>query len=89
MQSLKFPILILVVILFNSINCDRSNDSSNVKCCANTTNQQIVVEFSSNVVQHEYIVQFKNYYQTTTRAKFLKAALDNAEVIKLPALCST
>jgi hypothetical protein len=39
------------------------------------------MEFASHVVQHEYIVQFKNYYQKEARANFLRAALDNAEVI--------
>lgn len=79
MKSLKFPILLLVVI-FNSYNCDKTNSKLDGKCCANTTNQNVVVEFSSNVVQHEYIVQFKNYYQSESRAKFLKAALENAGV---------
>lgn len=86
MKSLHFPILILVVI-FNSFNCD-INDN-NTKCCANTTNQRVVVEFSSSTVQHEYIVQFKNYYQTEARKKFLKAALDYTEVMQLtPSLLS-
>lgn len=80
-QSLKFPIIILVVILFKSFNCDKTSADSGLKCCANTTDQRVVVEFSSNVVQHEYIVQFFNYYQTEARAKFLKAALEAAEVI--------
>lgn len=82
MRSLKFPILILVVI-FNSFNCDIDDKYS--KCCANTTNQRVVVEFSSSTVQHEYIVHFKNYYQKSSRVKFLKAALDNTEVIRLAA----
>lgn len=80
MKSLRFPILILVVI-FNSFNCDSTSRGNDSKCCANTTDQQIVVEFNSHVVQHEYIVQFKNYYQKETRANFLRAALDNAGVI--------
>lgn len=75
MKSLKIPILILVVILFNSIKCESDPE------CSNTTEQNVVVEFSSNVVHQEYIVQFKNYYQTEARAKFLRAALDNTEVL--------
>ena len=68
-------ILIYLVVILNCFNCDISSDP---KCCANTTDQQIVVEFSSTVVQHEYIVQFKDYYHTDARKKFLKAALDNS-----------
>lgn len=83
MRTLKFSVLILVVI-FNSFNCNTpNNNEADPKCCANTTNQRVIVEFSSNVVQHEYIVQFKNYYQKESRAKFLQAALDNIEVCTL------
>lgn len=76
----KFSILVLVVIIFNfnSSKCDTSEAVS--KCCANTTNQRVFVEFSSNVVQHEFIVQFKDYFQAEARAKFLKAAIDNTDV---------
>lgn len=80
MRIFKFTILILVVIC-NLVRCDNdSSDSNSPKCCANTTDQRVVVEFSSNVVQHEYIVQFKDYYQALARAKFLKSAIDNAGV---------
>lgn len=79
MRSLKFPILILVVI-FNSIKCDTSNSESDIKCCTNSTDKRVVVDFSSVIVHHEYIVQFKNYYQTVARAKFIRAAFDNTEV---------
>lgn len=74
MKSLEFSVLILAVI-FNSFECDTINSDINAKCCANATNKQVAVEFTSNVVQHEYIVQFKHYYQTEARAKFLRAAL--------------
>lgn len=73
MKLLKISVLILLVI--NSFNCDTSSNDFDAKCCANTTNQRVSVEFLSNVVHHEYIVQFKNYYQTEARAKFLRAAL--------------
>lgn len=78
MRIVIFKVVFVLVVILNSFNCDTTNGES--KCCANTTDQRIVVEFTSNVVQHEYIVQFKNYYQTEARAKFLKAALDNSEV---------
>lgn len=86
MRTVKFSILIFVI--FNSFNCDTSNNESDPKCCANTTNQQVSVEFSSNIVQHDYIVQFKNYYQKDSRAKFLRAALDNTEVNLINSLLS-
>lgn len=81
MKPVKLPILILFAVVFNSyfLNCDTTNESD-LQCCTNTTDQNVVIEFSSSTVRHEYIVQFKNYYQQDTRAKFLKAALDNTEV---------
>lgn len=81
MQKTRFLILILVAI-FNSVNCNTLSNEVDPKCCVNTTDQRVIVEFSSNVVQHEYIVQFKNYYQAEARTKFLKAALENTDVIK-------
>lgn len=74
MKSLRFSILVLVVII-NSFNCDRTNNDFNAKCCDNSTDQRVAEEFTSNIVQHEYIVQFKKYYQAEARAKFLRAAL--------------
>lgn len=83
MRTLEFSVLILVVIL-NSFNCSTPHhNEADPKCCANATNQRVFVEFSSNVVQHEYIVQFTNYYQKESRAKFLQAALDNLAVCRL------
>ena len=78
MKTFQFQIiLIYLFVILNSINCDKSSDP---KCCANATDRRVVVEFASTVVQHEYIVQFKDYYHTEARKKFLKAALDNSEV---------
>jgi hypothetical protein len=82
MMEIRFQVLIYLVVILNSFNCDTTNtESGEPKCCDNTTNQRVFVEFSSNVVQHEYIVQFKNYYQTEARAKYIKAALESSEVI--------
>jgi hypothetical protein len=83
MKSLKkkFQILILVVIFNSFINCDITSETSNSSCCGNTTDKRVVVEFTSNVVQHEFIVQFKNYYTKDSRAKFLTAALESSQVI--------
>lgn len=76
-----FPCLFLVVISLKFLNCDKESDRiEGEKCCANATDQQIIVEFSSNVVSHEYIFQFTNYYQKESRRKFLKAAFDNNNV---------
>lgn len=84
-RKLSFLIFFIVILnLFNFNYCDKksSENAENIetKCCRNITNQQIQVEFTSNVVEHEYIVHFKNYYKKDSRSKFIRSALDNSEV---------
>lgn len=81
-KKLNFVIFFAVLLnLFNFNKCDPSTSRDDeIKCCKNTTNQQILVKFTSNVVEHEYIVQFKNYYKKDSRIKYIKSALDNSEV---------
>ncbi|WAR11340.1 MBTP1-like protein, partial [Mya arenaria] len=43
--------------------------------CNQTTNEQVKVDFSSEIVDHEYIVTFNGYYQRDTRERYLTAAL--------------
>lgn len=81
----KLSFVIFLASLLISLNfCDTQNGetttSRDEECCKNATNQQIVVQFTSNVVEHEYIVQFKNYYKQDSRIKYIKSALDNSEV---------
>lgn len=68
-----------IFLIFNLYNCDthESEGGSEEKCCNNATNQQIVVEFTSTVVEHEYIIHFKEYLTTDERKQHIKAALDN------------
>lgn len=43
-------------------------------------NQRVYVEFTTSIVQNEYIVHFKNYYKKETRRNFINSALNNPEV---------
>ena len=80
-KKLNFVIFFAILNLFNFNECDPTTSrDDDIKCCNNTTNQQILVKFTSNVVEHEYIVQFKNYYKQDSRIKYIKSALDNSEV---------
>lgn len=79
MHKRTFIIFFLLSII-KLLNCDTHNDANEAKCCNNATNQQIVVEFTSAVVEHEYIVHFKNYYKQETRSNYIKKALENSEV---------
>lgn len=65
-------VFILFVIIINSLIY--ASDDLN---CENATNQRLSVEFASQIVQHEFIVQFKQYYQADERALLLKSAIGN------------
>ncbi|XP_055854672.1 membrane-bound transcription factor site-1 protease isoform X2 [Episyrphus balteatus] len=54
-------------------------------CCNDTTNKaahRFEVKFSTKVVQNEYIVAFNNYYKSTARENYLKAALNYSNLYK-------
>jgi hypothetical protein len=95
-MMIKYFIIVIICLLnFSSIfHCDTRNneidDSEEVKCCSNLTNQRVFVEFTTNIVQHEFIIQFKHYYKTETRKKYIFSALDNSKVkshAKIRLLC--
>ncbi|XP_013785055.1 membrane-bound transcription factor site-1 protease-like [Limulus polyphemus] len=51
--------------------CNRTND---------TLVQEVIIGFSSEVVENEYIVTFRRYYKPKTRERFITAALKQADV---------
>ncbi|XP_055908527.1 membrane-bound transcription factor site-1 protease isoform X2 [Eupeodes corollae] len=60
---------------------------SSTNCCNDTTKaskaaHRFEVKFSTKVVQNEYIVAFNNYYQSTARENYLKAALNYSNLYK-------
>lgn len=71
-----------------------SNKSSNVSnpylgsfiqynhnsCNSSDKGQTVKVEFSSKVVDNEYIVAFKGYYKRETRENYVRAALGSAAI---------
>lgn len=76
MRKLIKIFFFFIFVINNLFNCD-THESAGEKCCSNATNQQVVVEFTSTVVEHEYIIHFKEYLRTEERQKHIKAALDN------------
>lgn len=69
-----------IFVINNLYNCDTQESEGSTdekKCCNNVTNQQIVVEFTSTVVEHEYIIHFKEYLKKEERNKHIRTALDN------------
>lgn len=86
MTRRKSFIIFLILIAINLLNCDKSlqnkdqDDRKEENNNTNSTNQRIVVEFTTSIVQHEYIIHFKNYYKKDTRRNYITSALDNPEV---------
>lgn len=57
---------------------------SNTTCCNQTignNTHRVEVEFTTSVVQNEYIVRFDKYYKSQTREKYVKAALNQSQVL--------
>jgi hypothetical protein len=79
----KFVLLAFLLINFlYHCNTHESGGEEEPKCCNNVTNQQIVVEFTSTVVEHEYIIHFKEYLSSDERKQHINAALSNHLVNK-------
>ena len=87
MTRRKSFIIFFIFIAINLLSCDKflenqdySEDDEQLTNNSTKPNQRIVVEFTSSIVQHEYIVHFRNYYKKDTRRKYITSALDNPEV---------
>lgn len=52
-------------------------------CCNNSscTTHRVEVQFTTQIIQNEYIVAFDGYYTAKSREDFLKAALNGSKVI--------
>ncbi|XP_049814659.1 membrane-bound transcription factor site-1 protease isoform X1 [Schistocerca nitens] len=84
------PFLLLLLTHFWSVETFQNKQNSTIGeksetlvgvCCNDTTPPQLVnIKFSSHIVRNEYIVAFDGYYKTTTREKFIAAALNNSGI---------
>jgi membrane-bound transcription factor site-1 protease len=85
-QYIFLKCIIFSLLLNSSItNVSTSSSTQNAKksCCNSTgpaNNQQVLVEFTSNIVKNEYIVHFDGYYKSATRKNYLKAALNDSKI---------
>jgi hypothetical protein len=87
MTRRKSFIFFFILIAINLLNCDKSlqnkEDESKEEYSTNSTKPDqrvVVVEFTTSIVQHEYIIHFRNYYKKDTRRNFITSALNNPEV---------
>ncbi|KFB49658.1 membrane-bound transcription factor site-1 protease [Anopheles sinensis] len=49
---------------------------------AGNRSHRVVIEFSTNIVQNEYIIQFNGYYKQRERENFIQSALNGSKVQK-------
>ncbi|KAI4469491.1 peptidase s8 [Holotrichia oblita] len=49
-------------------------------CCNLTATERLEVEYSSKIVENEYIVTFDGYYKAQARASYINAALNNSGI---------
>ncbi|XP_049538896.1 membrane-bound transcription factor site-1 protease isoform X2 [Anopheles darlingi] len=64
--------------------CDSANRtaSSGNSSIPSPQTHRVVIEFSSKIVQNEYIVQFNGYYRQRERQSFIQTALNGSKVQK-------
>ncbi|XP_065085859.1 membrane-bound transcription factor site-1 protease isoform X1 [Ochlerotatus camptorhynchus] len=64
----------------NGTHIKNGSDSNGDPGHKRTSAHRIVVEFVTNVVQNEYIVQFDGYYKQAAREKYIQTALNGSKV---------
>lgn len=60
--------------------CDSVNRTEPSGSGASPQTHRVVIEFSSKIVQNEYIVQFNGYYRQRERQSFIQTALNGSKV---------
>uniref|UniRef100_A0A5F8GQ65 Membrane-bound transcription factor site-1 protease n=1 Tax=Monodelphis domestica TaxID=13616 RepID=A0A5F8GQ65_MONDO len=75
--------LLLIVVLLCGKRYQGSrleNTSHETPLCSGCSHLTLKVEFSSTVVEHEYIVAFNGYFTAKARNKFISSALKSSEI---------
>ncbi|XP_071545683.1 membrane-bound transcription factor site-1 protease [Panulirus ornatus] len=50
--------------------------------CGKSQGQQVKIQYSSSIVENEYIIAFKGYYRQEARERFIEAALNESNVVR-------
>ncbi|XP_068208605.1 uncharacterized protein [Palaemon carinicauda] len=51
-------------------------------CATNEKRQRVKIQYTSSIVENEYIVAFKGYYRQEARERFIQAALNESNVVR-------
>lgn len=83
--NLLLSIHIHQIITQNEIQKGDSDSSDGIlesPLCCNLTVEQVDVDYSSKIVENEYIVMFNGYYKNQARAAYILTALNGTGVKK-------
>ncbi|XP_022904811.1 membrane-bound transcription factor site-1 protease isoform X2 [Onthophagus taurus] len=80
-----FALYIILTVLFPLFRCEdfyttSENHVESPLCCNLTVTERIDVDYSSKVIENEYIVTFDGYYKSNARASYITAALNNSGI---------
>lgn len=79
-ENCLISVLIILLIFCVTFSSSNQNEYTSDPCNNNGTTHQVEVQFSSKVVQNEYIVAFDSYYQQQTRKVYLTAAFSKVSL---------
>ncbi|KAK7082512.1 Membrane-bound transcription factor site-1 protease [Halocaridina rubra] len=66
-----------------SLEKSSENQIPDIEPCSTSKNgQRIKVQYTTSIVENEYIVAFKGYYRQEARQRFIQAALNDSNVVR-------
>lgn len=82
--------LLIVITLYSccgklNTNILEENVESNLEsplCCNLTSSKQVEINYSTKIIENEYIVTFNGYYKNQARANYINTALNASGVIR-------
>lgn len=78
-QLILFSLLLLSVYTQED-NATYQNIESPLCCNLTTTTEEVKLEYTSKIIENEYIVQFDGYYKSNTRENYITAALNLSSI---------
>lgn len=77
-------IVFLLLVLTPALQCNEpvveDNNLESPLCCNFTATERVDVEYSSKIIENEYIVTFNGYYKNQARHNYINTALNSSGV---------
>ncbi|XP_018320423.1 membrane-bound transcription factor site-1 protease isoform X2 [Agrilus planipennis] len=83
--GMKLEMLLLYIFFILQTTSSNISIETNLEsplCCNLTTTEKVKIEYSSKIIENEYIVTFNGYYKNQARASYIGAALNTSGVRK-------